>query len=102
MFYSLPITKRFLGFEHLFPVFIFGLSSSAALFAQEKQGESFYLQGISQDGVHPCLMDNWATLQISVTNQSGVWRDGRVVVFYSGQQDVQYARDINLPGKSTL
>jgi hypothetical protein len=44
---------------------------------------------------------SWGTLDFSVTNTSDTDRLARVFVFYEGQPDVQYGRDLWVPAHST-
>src|SRR5229473_1414 len=54
------------------------------------------------NGMHSFLTDSWVTVELTVTNPNAEGREGRVVVFYAHRPDQQYARDIWVPGKSTL
>ena len=64
--------------------------------------QPLHLEGITLNGMHSFLTDSWVTVELTVTNPNAEGRDGRVVVFYAHRPDAQYARDIWVPGKSTL
>src|SRR5260370_21292083 len=58
-------------------------------------------EGITLNGPHPPLTENWVTIEVTVGNVNAMRRDGRVVVFYAYQPDVQYARDLLIPPPSS-
>jgi hypothetical protein len=89
-------------FQKAYLAIIVSFLSPLGLWGQGEDRSPLYLQALSQDDVHHYLMDNWATVQLTVTNRSPSPRDGRVVVSYPGQPDIQYARDVWLPPRSTL
>src|SRR5260370_9952794 len=60
------------------------------------------LEGITLNGPHPALTENWVTIEVTVGNVNAMGRDGRVVVFYADQKDVQYARTLSIPPRSSL
>src|SRR5712692_6607489 len=74
------------------------------LHAQSQPGmpQPLHLEGITLNGLHSFLTDSWVTVELIVTNRNAEGRDGRVVVFYAGRPDAQYARDIWVPGRSTM
>src|SRR5262245_46338096 len=74
------------------------------LSAQSQPGlpQPLHLEGITLNGMHSFLTDSWVTVELIVTNPNTEGRDGRVLVFYAHRPDVQYARDVWVPGKSTL
>jgi hypothetical protein len=69
---------------------------------QEQAIRPLRLQGLSFNGLHSTLTDNWVTLELTVTNPNAEGRDARVVVFYADQHDIQYARDVWVPPRSSL
>jgi hypothetical protein len=70
--------------------------------AQDKQEEPLRLVRVALASGRTMLSDSWAPLEIAVNNRAAESRQARVVAFYSGQNDVQYARDIWVPGNSTV
>jgi len=70
--------------------------------AQEGKISPLYLEGVRLNGLHTFVTDSWVTAEITVVNPNSMGRDCRVVVFYASRPDVQYARDLWVPGKSSL
>jgi hypothetical protein len=48
------------------------------------------------------VTEGWGTLDFELTNWDNADRQARVLVFYEGQPDVQYGRDVWVPARSTL
>jgi hypothetical protein len=70
--------------------------------AADEEVRPLYLSGVTLNGVHSYFGQNWVTLEVTITNPNTMARDARVVVFYSIRPDVQYARDIWVPPRTTL
>src|SRR5205085_9531546 len=60
------------------------------------------LSGLAPSGLRSSLADGWTTLELTLTNPAPNARDARVLVFFSGRPDVQYGRDIWVPGRASL
>jgi len=69
--------------------------------ARAQDAEPLGIATPALSGVHSLLTDSWATLELTVVNRGTEARDTRVVVFYASQPDVQYARDVWVPGRSS-
>ena len=74
----------------------------ASIQAQEEKKAPLHLEGFRLNGLHTFVTDNWVTAEVTIVNPNAVGRDCRVVLFYASQQDVQYARDVWVPGQSSL
>ena len=60
------------------------------------------LQGLTPAGGRTSVTEAWGTLQFTVINPNASGRDARVTVYYAEAPDVQYARDVWVPGRSSL
>src|SRR6266852_5180772 len=78
-----------------------GVFSSRGLLAQEEI-RPLRLDGITVNGLHAAVTESWVTLKVTVVNPNATGREGRVVVFYPEQPDVQYARDFWIPAQSSF
>jgi hypothetical protein len=58
--------------------------------------------GLTLRGVHPQLSEHWGTLELILGNPFPTDHDARLLVFYTDQPDVQYGRDVWVPGNSML
>jgi hypothetical protein len=76
--------------------------SISTLHAQEGKPLLLYVDGPSPVGARTTVTEGWSTLQYDLRNLNTTGRDTRVSVFYSGQQDVQYARDDWVPARAIL
>jgi hypothetical protein len=79
-----------------------GLLACSAASAQESPDSPFRLGGLVPGGVRSSVTESWGSLDFSLTNRTSTDRQARVMVFYTGQPDVQYGRDVWLPGNATL
>jgi hypothetical protein len=70
--------------------------------AQDEKPDRLLFFGLTLRGVHPSLTEHWGTLELTLANPYATGHDARVLVFYSDQPDVQYGRDVWLPGHSML
>ena len=53
-------------------------------------------------GTRSTVTESWTTLTIDLSNTGSTACDARVVIFYEGERNVQYARDIWVPANSRL
>jgi hypothetical protein len=60
------------------------------------------LTGLFPKGVRTTATESWGMFDFELTNLSDTDRQARVLVFYKGQPDVQYGRDVWVPARSTL
>ncbi|VTR98767.1 Marine sediment metagenome DNA, contig: S01H1_L07244 (Fragment) OS=marine sediment metagenome GN=S01H1_17136 PE=4 SV=1 [Gemmata massiliana] len=60
------------------------------------------LDGLFPVGARTSLTETWGTLRFGVDNWGPTAREARVVVFYPDRPDVQYTRDVWVPGNSRL
>src|SRR5437879_3376150 len=81
---------------------ILGLASSRLSPAQEESVRPLRLDGVALSGAHSALTESWVTVEVTVANPNTVPREARVVLFYANQKDVQYARDVWIPPRSSL
>ena len=51
-------------------------------------------------GARGSVTEAWGSMDVSVTNHTDQDRVARVVVYYSGQEEVRYGRDIWVPARS--
>lgn len=61
-----------------------------------------HVGGLVANGGRGSLTDNWGSLEIELTNPDNFDRVIRVAVFFPERQDVQYARDFWVPGRSRI
>ncbi len=60
------------------------------------------LDGLFPVGARTSLTETWGTLRFGVDNWGPTAREARVVAFYPDRPDVQYTRDVWVPGNSRL
>ncbi|WP_020469584.1 hypothetical protein [Zavarzinella formosa] len=95
------------GFSSWLPaltaVILVGLFPSADVArAQEPKDQPLILQGLTPTGGRASVTESCGTLQFTVVNPNVTGRDARVVVFYPEKPDVQYARDVWIPGRASV
>jgi len=73
---------------------------SGAVCGQDDDAEPLVLGNLAQSGLRSWLTDSWATLEFTIANRSSEDRTAQVVAFFPDRPDVQYARDVWVPGKS--
>ncbi len=78
------------------------LALGAAASAQEPAGEPLRLTALTPAGARTSLTDGWGTLALNLANPAPDGRTARVLVSYADRPDVQYGRDLYLPGRSTI
>lgn len=86
----------------LLPAFGLSLLLCGGARAQAEPVEPLGFASLVLSGIRTALTDCWATLELTVVNRDAGGRAARVVVFFASQPDVQYARDVWLPGRSIL
>ncbi|HEX3147734.1 MAG TPA: hypothetical protein VHR66_06595 [Gemmataceae bacterium] len=70
--------------------------------AQENEPSKLTLLAVNVGGIRPTVTEGWSLLNIVVANSDSMPRDARVVVFYDGEPNVQYARDLRVPAGARL
>src|SRR5262249_4793623 len=81
---------------------ILGLLSNRPARAQEDSIRPLRLDGIAVSGADSSLTESWLTVEVTVANPNSTGRDARVVLFHADQPELQYARDVWIPPKSSL
>src|SRR4051812_2380961 len=66
------------------------------------QEAGFRLDGLNPGGGRTTVTEAWGALRFGVTNHEPAPRDLRVLVFYPEQPDLQYGRDVWVPGESRI
>jgi hypothetical protein len=79
----------------------FDLSRGAA-HGQESEPPALRLDFLIVTGVRSTITEGWGKIEFGVTNLSDNDRQARVMVFFEGQRDLQYGRDIWAPARSTI
>ena len=77
------------------------LSMTAAV-AQLRDDQPLQLEGLSPAGGRTSVTEAWGSLQFTLINPNTTGRDARVAVYYPEAPDVQYARDLWIPGRSRV
>jgi hypothetical protein len=72
--------------------------------AQQGDEQRIELSGMesSRSRVRSTATESWGAFDFNVINFSGTDRNVRVLVFYEGQPDVQYGRDLWVPARSEV
>jgi hypothetical protein len=70
--------------------------------AQQAPPPATRLEGVLPGGGRTSVTESWGTFDLRLSNWSDTDRLARVVVFYDGQTDKQYGRDVWVPARSTL
>jgi hypothetical protein len=70
--------------------------------AQEPKQTTLRVEGLYPYGGRTSVTEGWCTLRLSLTNLEPRPRSIRVLVFYAGQPDVRYGRDLYIPGESRM
>jgi hypothetical protein len=76
--------------------------SPPGAYSQDPDPEPLRLNALVAAGVRSSATESWGTLRVEVGNIGRDGRLARVVVFYPERPDVQYARDIFVPGRSAV
>jgi hypothetical protein len=67
---------------------------------QDPASEPLRLIGLAPAGIRNSVTESWGTLRVELANAGTEGRNARVVAFYPARPDIQYARDIFVPGRS--
>jgi hypothetical protein len=70
--------------------------------AQDSLPPPLRLDGVQPGGVRRTATECWGSFDFHVTNTTNIDRLARVVLFYDGQPDVQYGRELWIPANSTI
>jgi hypothetical protein len=70
--------------------------------ARAQEDQPLHFEGFDLNGLHAALTDHWISLQVTVSNPNATARQARVVLRYATDPDVQYARDIWVPARSSI
>lgn len=76
------------------------VSLCAAATAQQPAPSPVRLEGLFTSGIRSTLSEGWGSFEFTVSNFSDQDRRVRVYFFYTGQNDVQYGRELWLPARS--
>ena len=81
-----------------------GAALAVALLAAgpARAADPLRLEGLLPAGGRSALTDRPGVLRFTLTNTTAEPRDARVLVFYPGRPDIQYGRDVWVPGKAQL
>jgi hypothetical protein len=82
--------------------FVFTLVGKDIASAQESAPPPLRLDGMQPSGVRRTAAESWGAFEFHVTNITGIDRHARVVLFYDGEPDVQYGRELWVPPNSTI
>src|SRR5687768_5390109 len=70
--------------------------------AQAPPPPTLLLDGVLPGGVRRTATENWGAFDIRVSNLTDQDRLARVLLFYAGQEDLQYGRDLWVPARATV
>jgi hypothetical protein len=76
--------------------------SSQPVWSQEGTPGRLRLEGVAPGGARTSATESWGAFQFTLVNRDPTGRDARLLVFYPEQPDVQYGRDVWVPGRSSL
>lgn len=60
------------------------------------------LGGLTPVGFRSSVSEAWGALEFTVTNPTPEGREARVAVYYAGHEDVQFAREVWVPGRASV
>jgi hypothetical protein len=98
----LPCSRRA---DLLLPLFIFIAFTSVAahrIAAQDIEPPPMRLDGVQPGGVRRSATESWGAFDFQITNISDIDRQARVVMFYEGEPEVQYGRELWIPANSVI
>jgi hypothetical protein len=84
------------------PALVLGLLIYVPASAQQDQAPHVRLDGLLPAGVRSTLTDGWGSCEITLSNAGDRDATARIFLFYQGQSDVQYGRDVWVPAHATL
>ncbi|MBP3960460.1 hypothetical protein J8F10_34980 [Gemmata sp. G18] len=77
------------------------MSAPGSALAQN-ESPSLRMDGLFPVGARTSLTDTWGTLRFGIDNLGPTAREARVVAYHLDRPDVQYCRDVWVPGNSRL
>ena len=103
--FTFPPARRLpaAGPRFRFPVLLVAcLLSSGAVLAHGDENSPLRLDGGTPGGVRTSVTESWGSFDFRLTNPSDTDRRARVLLFFDGQPDVEYGRDVWVPAHSAL
>ena len=85
--------------------FLVGLAlsfSALSVASAQDEPEPLRLEGLVPFGGRTSVTEAWSTLRFTIENRGPTARDARVVIFYPERRDVQFGRDVWVPGQSRI
>src|SRR5690349_20748976 len=79
-----------------------GLGLCCGPLAPAQEPPPLRLGGLYPTGARNSVTEGWGTFEFNLTNPTDTDRQARVLVFYTGQADVQYGRDVWVPARATV
>jgi hypothetical protein len=70
--------------------------------AQQGSTAALRLGTVMPGGARTSVTESWGTFECEITNPTDVDRLARVLLFYQGQREVQFGRDVWVPAHSTI
>jgi hypothetical protein len=95
--FGLPVWRS-LGLLVFGALFLYG----APAIAQQHPPAPLYLAGLIPSGIRTSASESWCAYDFILSNPTDTDRMARVLVFFEGQPDMQYGRDVWLPAHSSL
>src|SRR5262249_14798344 len=78
------------------------LALASAAPAQDAEPQKVRLLVAGPSRLRQSVTESWGSFDFTLTNFTDQDRLARVLIFYEGQEDVQYGRDVWVPARSTL
>lgn len=78
------------------------LLSVVPALAQPAGDQPLQLLGVTPQGGRTSVTEAWGAVEFTVQNPNATGRDARVAVYYPEAPDVQYARDLWIPGRASV
>ena len=97
-----PLSHRIRPLIKIFACLAFSLIGVEITSAQDSLPPPLRLDGVQPGGVRRNATESWGSFDFHVTNTTEIDRHARVVLFYDGQPDVQYGRELWIPANSTI
>jgi hypothetical protein len=70
--------------------------------AQDRKTMPVRLDGMLPGGLRNSVTESWGAINLDFTNLSDADQQARVLIFYEGQPDILYGRDVWIPARSAL